>query len=199
MFLLLKTSYKINMTEKQIELLEKRLIFESQKYCGMEPDYIRKENDLNFCLDFFGKNEVDYSIVHTLLINSIKNKKEMEFDLLLMLLEHFNITKDFDLILSELLIQPWHHFHDRIANILNFDRNNDTIDYLYKGALYSCENLAYQSDYCEFNRKCLYALAKIGTTEAINYIEKIAICDNLLVSQYANNILKEFGYQKHMR
>lgn len=182
------------MNKKQMDLLMKRCIFEPQKYSGVEPISIKKKKDIMFCLEFFGKKEVDNSLVKSLLTAAIMNKNEYEFDLLLMLLEHFNITKNYDLILAELLIQPWHHFHDRIAGILEFDKNEGIIDYLYQGALFSCDNLEYESDYCGFNRKCLYALARIGTKEAIEYIKKVSTSNNIIVSEYAKNILVKYNY-----
>ena len=81
-------------------------------------------------------------------------------------------------------VQPWHHLHDRIAGILEFNASENIIEYLYKGALYSCDNLEYESDYCEFNRKCLYALAKIGTKESINYIKEVLKNGNDIVYEH---------------
>jgi hypothetical protein len=177
------------MTKKQIKLIENRLIKENGK--GNEPDSIKTKKDLNFCLEFFESDKVDKSIVETLLAETILNKNEKELDLLVMLLEHLEITNNFDLILAELLIQPWHHLHDSIARILENDKNEKTIEHLYLGCLYSCDNLDYQSDYCEFNRKCLYALAKIGTKESINYIKDVSKNGNDIVCNYAKSILKK--------
>ncbi len=89
------------------------------------------------------------------------------------------------------MIQPWHHFHDRLAGILEFNTSEKIIEYLYKGTLYSCDNLAYESDYHGFNRKCLYSLAKIGTNESINYIKEVAKNNNIIIANYAKNILAE--------
>lgn len=180
------------MTKKQIKLLENRFIKENGK--GNEPDSIKTQKDLNFCLKFFGSDKVDNSIVETLLAETILNKNEKELDLLVMLLEHFEITNNFDAILAELLIQPWHHLHDSIARILENDKNEKTIEHLYLGCLYSCDNLDYQSDYCEFNRKCLYALAKIGTKAAINYIKKVESCDNVIVRNHAKKVLEDYNF-----
>ncbi len=172
----------------------KRLILEPQKYRFNEPETVKKNNDLDFCKVFFGKEEVDKGLIKELLIDSISNKNETELDLLLMLLEHFNIVESFNLIIAELLIQPWHHFHDRIAGILEFFPSEDIIEYMYKGALYSCDNLEYESDYCGFNRKCLYALARIGTNQSINYIKEVSRCNNMIIANHAKKILYEYGY-----
>ena len=111
-----------------------------------------------------------------------------------MLLEHINIVESFDLIIAELLIQPWHHFHDRIAGILEFHPSEDIVEYMHKGALYTCDNLEYESDYCGFNRKCLYTLAHIGTNQSINYIKEVSQCNNTVIANHAKEILYEYGY-----
>lgn len=182
------------MNSKQRDLMMKRFIFEPQKYGGNEPEVVRKKNDVNFCKSFFNKIMVDEDLVKTLLNESILNENEQELDLILMLLEHFNIINYFNVMLAKLLIQPWHHLHDRIAGILEFNASENIIEYLYKGALYSCDNLEYESDYCEFNRKCLYALAKIGTNESVNHIKEVLKNGNDIVSNYAMNILKEYKF-----
>lgn len=182
------------MNNKQKDLLVKRFIYDPQRYRGNEPEVLKRSNDVNFCKSFFNKDVVDEDLVKILLDESILNKNESELDLILMLLEHFNIIKHFNLILAKLLIQPWHHFHDRIAGVLEFNASEDIIEYLYKGALYSCENLEYESDYCGFNRKCLYALAKIGTSKSINYIKEVSKSSNTIVSNYAKNILMEYKF-----
>lgn len=182
------------MNSKQRDLMIKRFIFEPQKYGGNEPEVVRKNSDVNFCKSFFNKTMVDEDLVKKLLNEAILNENEQELDLILMLLEHFNIINHFNVMLAKLLIQPWHHFHDRIAGILEFNASENIIEYLYKGALYSCDNLEYESDYCEFNRKCLYALAKIGTKESINYIKEVLKNGNDIVSNYAKTILKEYKF-----
>ena len=179
------------MNIKQRELMIKRFIFESQKYGGNEPEVVRKKNDVNFCKSFFNKTIVDEDLVKKLLNEAICSENEEDLDLMLMLLEHFNIINHFNEVLAKLLIQPWHHLHDRIAGILEFNASENIIEYLYKGALYSCDNLEYESDYCGFNRKCLYALAKIGTKESINYIKDVSKNGNDIVSNYAKSILKK--------
>lgn len=182
------------MDKWQKELMLNRFIFEPQKYRGKEPNIVKENNDLNFCRAFFRKNYVDEELVKQLLEESILNKNNEDLDLILMLLEHFNMIKQFNITLAKLLVQPWHHFHDRIAGDLEFNVSDNITEYLYNGALYTCDNLEYESDYCGFNKKCLYALAKIGTKEAINYINKVKENGNSIVANYANEILIKYNY-----
>lgn len=179
------------MTKEQIDLLTHRFIFEPQKYKWQEPDLIKQQKDLEFCKKFFNHPHIDIDVVRLILTNSINRKNEFELDLVLMLINHFDISENFDMILAPLLVQPWHHLHDRIATILEFDENEATIEYLFLGSLYRCDNLDYESDYCGFNKKCLYALAKIGTKRSIDYIKKVSSSNNPIISNHAKNLLSK--------
>lgn len=183
------------MNNQERNLIYWRLIDNWDKYEGLEPVYIKKSLDRKFCKKFTVNPIESPSYIVQLLITSISEKNESDLELLIGLSEHFEITRYIDEVIAPLIIQPWHHFHDRIASILEFDKNEKTVKYLYRGALYSCDNLEYESDYFGFNRKCLYALAKIGTREAIDYIKKVSICDNPVVSTYAKHILVEFDFK----
>ena len=108
-----------------------------------------------------------------MLTASIKCQNDYELDLLLMLVEHFQVVSFFALILAPLLIQPWHNFHDRIARLLMNEKNPDIVSFLFRGATYYCKNLDYQSDYKEFNRKCMYGLRNIGTIEAVSCLNEL--------------------------
>ena len=79
----------------QQELMIKRFILEPQKYGGNEPEKVKKCRDINFCKSFFNKTIVDEDLVGVLLNKSILNEEEQELDLILMLLEHFNIINHF--------------------------------------------------------------------------------------------------------
>lgn len=182
------------MNEGQINLLAKRLIKETQEYAGIEPDAVKQKRDLKFCRKFFVQDRPDLTAIENLLGDAISSQNEHELDLLLMLLEHFDITCEYGSVLAPLLIQPWHHLHDRIASVLEFVADEATAECLYLGALYTCENLEYESDYRGFNRKCLYGLAKIGNDKAIEYILKVSKCDDSTVAEYAAEIMIKYSF-----
>lgn len=179
------------MTSEQRALLHNRLISIPIKYHGIEPTAVRIKEDQAFCESFFGSSKIDLNTITVLFDQTISCRSEIDLDYLLMLITHFNLTLSFDLQIAPLLIQPWHHFHDNIAEILEFDRNPQTANYLYLGATYTCENLDYESDYRGFSIKCLYALLKIGTPESLQYIKKLAASEHIMVSEYAKKILSE--------
>ena len=177
------------MKSEQINLLITRLIRETKKYNGVEPDNIKQIKDRDFCLNFFGSVTADVQGVDLLVNDSIISQNESELELLIMLIDHFNITKYFGKTIAPLVIESWHHLHDRIARILMFDKNPETTDYLYKGATYHCDNLEYQSDYCEFNRKCMYGLYNINTEYSILLLKSL-VDSNEIIANIAKNILK---------
>lgn len=182
------------MTDTQINLLTERLIKRPQRNNGVESSSEKVKYDKIFCLHFFKQPIPDLELIKRLLSEAINNKNEFELDLLLMLVEHFNITEQYDLEIAPLLTQSWHHLHDRIARILEYDHNEQTAEYLFKGSTYRCENLDYESNYCEFNRKCLYALLKIGTPKSLSYIKEIANCKNQIIANYAKAIINTYSF-----
>ena len=181
------------MTLVQLNLLMQRFIKDPQKYNGVEPQGVKAKNDCNFCKEFFGHDAVNHVYVMELLNDSIDTKNELELDLLLMLLSHFHCVNHYCVTLAHLLIQPWHHLHDRIAGMLEGVSDERVIDFLYQGSMYRCDNLEYESDYCEFNRKCLFALAKIGTQDAIKSIKNVSDIDNLIIANHALEIIAQYG------
>ncbi len=180
------------MTSIQLNLLMQRFIKDPQKYNGVEPQRVKEKNDYNFCKALFGHKEVSYAYVMELLNDSISTQNELELDLLLMLLSHFHCVNRYSITLAHLLIQPWHHLHDRIAGMLEFEYDERIIEFLHQGSMYRCDNLEYESDYCEFNRKCLFALANIGTPDAICYLKAASGCENSIIASHALKIIKEF-------
>ena len=175
------------MNPKEKNLICLRLI--DQKNGRNEPLLIKKLLDKKFRKKFTVDPLTEPRYIVSLIENAICEKNDEDLELLISLCEHFEITKHIDEIIAPLLIQPWHHQHDRIALILEFDQNEATAELLFAGATYTCEKLDYQSDYCEFNRKCIYALSKIGTEKALNYIKALTSCDNRIVAEEAEKIL----------
>ena len=181
------------MTSVQLNLFMQRFVKEPQKYNGVEPQSVKAKNDFNFCKVLFGSEEVDYKYVMELLNDAVFTKNELELDLLLMLLSHFHCVSHYCIVLSQLLIQPWHHLHDRIAGMLEFDADEGMIEILRQAAVYRCDNLEYENDYCEFNRKCLFLLAKIGTQDAIKSIKDVADVDNPIIANHALKVIEQYN------
>jgi hypothetical protein len=141
----------------------------------------------------FGTSNVDNNEMSTLFDWVIDNQSNKELDFLLTAIEYFGIEEQYQINLAKLLTLPWHHFHDRIAGLLNTNPCDDILSCLYEGSTFRCDNLDYESDYCEFNRKCLYALAKNGSEKSREFIMQVAKCDNEIIASHAVKIMSIFN------
>ena len=135
----------------------------------------------------------DYKTVSVMLNEAIVDRSDKKLDQVLSLIEHLNVEKQYQVDLAKLLTLPWHHFHDRVAGLLNNDPDDEILQYLYEGALFRCDNLDYESDYCEFNRKCLFALLKNGSIASREYIRRVTKCENKIIADHAAMIIEKYS------
>ena len=83
-------------------------------------------------------------------------------------------------ILSDLLLAEWHFKHEDIVMI--------TVDCLYLTAFKKLPYLDYDDTF-GLARKCIYALAAIQTSDAINKIKLLTTNPNEVISKYAKKEL----------
>ncbi|MDO7877729.1 hypothetical protein Q5H93_23535 [Hymenobacter sp. ASUV-10] len=91
-------------------------------------------------------------------------------------------------VLCELLLQDWHFSHETIAHYLQQLKDPFSIPYLAATATKRFEYLAYDDTY-QLARKCIKALAAIGTKEAISSLNNISMNENSAISGYASKEL----------
>ena len=180
------------MNEIQFKLLENRLIKDKSQYalCG-EPNELKKQKDKEFCIKFFGSDLPDLEKIKAMLDEAICNKNAEELELLLLLMLNFDTANQFDERLAPLLIQDWHISHEDIASILTASKNPNTAKPLFEASTVDFDYLQYQSDYREFNRKCMYALYNIGTDEAFGYLKQLSENENPIIANIAANLLNK--------
>ena len=179
------------MDKEKRHLLENRIMQVMSALYG-ESDSEKTQRDTEFCRHFFEAGSFDGKEVHALLTQAIAEQNEEDLDFSLFLITHFGVEKSFALLLAPLMLVPWHHLHDSIASTLEFHPDPALTDFWFQAAAYRCDNLDYESDYCEFNRKCLFALKAIGTNEAIFCIKKITECENEIIANNAKEFIKMF-------
>lgn len=146
----------------------------------------------DLCQKMFGTLAPDDKMISIALNEAIDSRSDETLDLILTLIERFNMEKQLQVGLAGLLTLPWHHFHDRVAGLLNNAPGDEILPQLYDGATFRCDNLDYESDYFEFNRKCIYALLKNGSEKSYEYIRILAKCENKIVADYAAEIIEEY-------
>ncbi len=179
------------MTENERKMIDNRLYGTFEKYNGMEPQQIKKDLDDKFCKEFTVNPIENHEYLIELLKQAIEEKDKYDIESIVALIAHFGYYAEILDLIGPLLTEPWHHMHDSIAMGLEFEANPKTINYLYQGAQYRCENLEYESDYCEFNRKCIWGLWKIGTEDAIEKIRSLSSFPNEVIKNHALAMLKK--------
>ncbi len=77
-------------------------------------------------------------------------------------------------VLIRLLLQDWHDSHEDIVFDLGLLGEPSAVDAIQKAANIPFNHLVVWSNLHEFQRKCAFALARIGTTESRAALESLA-------------------------
>lgn len=86
--------------------------------------------------------------------------------------------------LMQLLGKSWHFRHEDVVSALQQLKDPRAVDVLYEEALVSYEYLKYD-EFLGLARKCTWALADIGTSEALERLRQLAGCGNPVIEGYA--------------
>ncbi|HXA17832.1 MAG TPA: hypothetical protein VN380_12620 [Thermoanaerobaculia bacterium] len=98
------------------------------------------------------------------------------------------LTPDMASLLGLLLLEPWHQKHEDIAKILQELREPATADALAGAAVVKHDYLAYDDSHA-LARKCIWALADIGTPAAREHLERLSGNPDHEVAAYAQKRL----------
>jgi len=98
------------------------------------------------------------------------------------------LTADLAPVLAELLLETWHHKHEDIARSLQNLCVPESADALASAALIKHEYLEYNDSHA-LARKCVWALADIGTSRARRHLEELARTSDPEVAAYAQKRL----------
>jgi hypothetical protein len=90
------------------------------------------------------------------------------------------------LMAMDLFEQNWHKLHENLASWFQQKRNPLAIDLLYKIAFRADLDIF---DYKPLARKCVWALADIGTVEAKEYLQKMAVSGDKIIEDFAQKRL----------
>jgi len=93
---------------------------------------------------------------------------------------------------------PWHFSHEDVVHALQELRSPETVGILEKTAFSVHEYLGYD-EFFGLARKCTWALADVGTTEAQQALERIANCDNPVIAGYAKKRLGNWQKEMHRK
>lgn len=96
----------------------------------------------------------------------------------------FGFTVEHVPMLCRLLHVDWHSQHEDIVSTLQGLKDPRAVDALYGAAFVKHEYLAYD-EFFGLARKCTWALADIGTADALVKLQLLAASDNSVIAGYA--------------
>ncbi len=124
--------------------------------------------------------------------NAYKNREADDVECALY--EEITIDDGCTEILVQLLECDWHHSHEDIALTLQKLKDPKAIKALQQSAETKFDYLAYDNSEA-FARKCIWALADIGTEEAKQALNEISASSNNVVAGYAQKRLDSWEWE----
>jgi hypothetical protein len=87
-------------------------------------------------------------------------------------------------ILSRLLLEGWHDSHEDIVFEVGLIGNPQAVDAILNAATLRFEYLVQRGNLHEFQRKCAFALARIGTDESRTALVVLARSEDTYIREY---------------
>ena len=122
---------------------------------------------------------------------AIEKQDAIEFESAIISAYEAEIPNELSEILASALPLPWHYRHEDIVQALQKIKDPSSVDVLFETAFVKYDYLAYDELF-GLARKCTWALADIGTPEAKQRLENLAVCSNKLIAGYAKKRLKNW-------
>jgi hypothetical protein len=107
---------------------------------------------------------------------------------------------DVDLVprIIHLLSLPWHRQHEDLIGWLQRQRDPRAVEALYQASLVAHDYLEYD-EFFGVARKCTWALADIGTPEALAKLRSLAASENALIAGYAQKRIDGWDAEAHRK
>lgn len=102
-------------------------------------------------------------------------------------------------LLTELLLQDWHDSHEDIVFEIGLIGDPRAVDAIKASAISPFAYLEEWGNKHEFQRKCAYALARIGTVESRSALEELAQSEDEHIREYGEEGLEHWPmpYEKN--
>jgi len=106
-------------------------------------------------------------------------------------IEVYSRDEEILLLLCEIFESDWHTRQEDLASSFQFIKNPITAKSLFR-MVFKLTEYDKWNDTFPMQRKCVWALADIGTTEAINYLKEIESKANKTISSFATKRLQNW-------
>ena len=101
-------------------------------------------------------------------------------------------SKNAALLLSSVLPEDWHESHEDIVFDLGLAGNPDTVEAIAQAVVIPFQYLVEWGNLQEFQRKCTYALAKIGTEQSRLALVSLSENSDPHIREYAQEGLSKW-------
>ena len=95
-------------------------------------------------------------------------------------------------VLMRLLLENWHDLHEDLVFELGLLGDPSAVEVIQKAVYIRFEHLVQWGNLHEFQRKCTYALARIGTEESRAALEALARSTDPSVRKYGEECLQKW-------
>ncbi|KAF2507955.1 hypothetical protein EYY60_18585 [Flavobacterium zhairuonense] len=152
---------------------------------------VEKSISKRLITDIFG-SEVDINQITEVLNISKTNKNEPFLEVILILIDYFELKdKKLTKLLCELAVENWHFKHEDIVLTLKETADPNIVDFLYNAIFLNLEYLEYDETY-QLARKCIKAIASINNFNSLSKLQNLSNNENKIISRYARKELDRF-------
>ncbi|MBB1139577.1 HEAT repeat domain-containing protein [Myroides sp. WP-1] len=123
----------------------------------------------------------------SLLKDHITNKNDKGLASILALICNNGADKDYTDLLLQLLDENWHTSEEDIISVLELIKDPRSVNKLYEVAI----NVPDYDEMRALAKKCMWALSAINTQEAIQKLELLQNCDDLILRENATFQLEQ--------
>lgn len=99
-------------------------------------------------------------------------------------------------IFNKILLEDWHDSHEDIVFELGLIGNPSSTKSIALAAKIPFRYMEEWGNLHEFQRKCAYALARIGTEESHNALEKLSKSSDIYLQEYGQEGLQKWPLKK---
>lgn len=139
-------------------------------------------------------NSLRSTIKEMLEVSFQDNDKDLLEDSIYLLCKYEDIIniQDYVPLLNSIICCGWHTVHEDIALLLEDAKSPSSIEALYQNATSHYDYLAWDSNYA-LAVKCIYALGRIASPEALEKLKILAENNNIIIKENALNQLKKLN------